>query len=133
MQHCFFLTERNYTVFSGERMVFSDLIGTWWVKSQGIIAPRKAKFQAVSGHQQQAAEHALVLGDESVEPVSCPLHRPIHSSCCINRVSTAEVRVRSQRCWGEGRKQGGRARCYSLLDFGAEWSSKTAFALRLNL
>lgn len=133
MQHCFFLTECNYTVFSGERMVFSDLIGTWWVKSQGIIAPRKAKFQAVSGHQQQAAEHTLDLGDESVEPVSCPLHWPIHSSCCINRVSTAEVRMRSQRFWGEGRKQGGRARCYSLLDFGAEWSSKTAFAFCLNL
>lgn len=133
MQHCFFLMECNDIVFSGERMVFSDLTGTWWVKSQGILAPRKAKFQAVSGHQQQAAEHALDLGDERVEPVSRPLPWPLHSSCCINRVSAAEVRMRSQRFWGEGRKQGGRARCYCLLDFGAEWSSKTAFALHLNL
>lgn len=55
-------------------MVFSDLTGTWWVKSQGIIAPQKAKCQAVSGPQQQAADHALDFGDESVESVACPLH-----------------------------------------------------------
>lgn len=114
-------------------MVFSDLTGTWWVKSQAIIAPREAKCQAVSGPQQQAADDVLDLGEESGEPISCPMHWPIHSSCCRNNVSAAEVRMRSQRFWGERRKQGGRARCDCLLDFGAEWSSKTAFPLRLDL